>query len=107
MPKINFELLDSSTMAVDVEVGTTVRDAAIGADVPGIEGECGGSLNCATCHVYVAPDCLDRMPQLSEVEDEMLDDAAAERLPTSRLGCQLVVDTGWGGCVFRVPTRQY
>jgi ferredoxin, 2Fe-2S len=107
MPKINFELFDSSTMAVDVEVGTTIRDAAIGADVPGIEGECGGSLNCATCHVYVATDSVDRMPPLSEVEDEMLDDVAAERLPTSRLGCQLVVDTAWGGCAFRVPACQY
>lgn len=75
---------------VSVADGTTVMRAAVGANVAGIIGECGGQAMCATCHVYVADEYLDRLPPIQEDEDEMLDETVEPRDPErSRLGCQI------------------
>src|SRR3954447_7861762 len=107
MPKINYVLTDGTTRILDVDTGTSVRDAAIDENVPGIEGECGGQLNCATCHVYVDDDWSASLPEIEELESEMLDTTAAERRATSRLSCQLRVDGGWDGLVVVLPDTQY
>ncbi len=79
---------------------------AIQASVPGIEAECGGALDCATCHVYVAPDWIDRLPAVSDEEDALLDSVAAERRPGSRLSCQINVSDALDGLVVHLPERQ-
>lgn len=77
---------------VDVAAGTSLMRAAVSSGVAGIIGECGGQAMCATCHVYVRQEHLDRLPRMSEDEDEMLDCAAAPRDPDrSRLACQIAV----------------
>ncbi|MGJ3562223.1 2Fe-2S iron-sulfur cluster-binding protein [Streptomyces sp. INA 01156] len=53
-------------------VGDSVMETAVRNGVPGIVAECGGSLSCATCHVYVDQDALDSLPPMEEMEDEML-----------------------------------
>lgn len=55
-----------------------------------IKAECGGACSCATCHVYVDPDWVDRIPPIKDDEEAMLDFALSvdER---SRLSCQLVM----------------
>lgn len=75
---------------VTVAPGTSVMEAAVLANVSGIEAECGGSLICATCHVYVAPGDSARLPPPSADELAMLEFVAAERRPGSRLSCQLL-----------------
>jgi 2Fe-2S ferredoxin len=107
MPKINYVLTDGTTRILDVDTGTSVRDAAIDENVPGIEGECGGQMNCATCHVYVDLDWVGRLADPAELEDEMLEGTAAERRPGSRLSCQLRVADDWDGLVVTVPESQY
>jgi 2Fe-2S ferredoxin len=62
--------------------------------VSGIVGQCGGSLSCATCHVFLAEENADDFPGVSDDEDEMLDCAATERQDNSRLSCQLVLREG-------------
>jgi 2Fe-2S ferredoxin len=64
-------------------------ETAVKHGVQGIVAECGGALSCATCHVYVAESCIGMTGQADDFEDEMLDDAAAERKPNSRLSCQI------------------
>ena len=76
-------------------------------DIDGIVAECGGSRMCATCHVYVDEAFLDRLPEMTADEDEMLNAAASERKPNSRLSCQIVLSAEIDGLVVRIPDRQY
>lgn len=94
MSKIFFTRPDGSTSVVDGEPGESVMSIAVKSGVSGIVGQCGGTLSCATCHVFLAEDEQDRYPPVSEMEDEMLECAATEREPNSRLSCQLVVTEG-------------
>lgn len=55
-----------------------------------IKAECGGACACATCHVYVDPNWMERLPPMREEEEHMLDEATAPVLETSRLSCQLI-----------------
>jgi 2Fe-2S ferredoxin len=55
-----------------------------------IKAECGGALECATCHVYVAESWLDRLVPKSDEEDEKLDEAFLVKR-TSRLSCQILM----------------
>lgn len=55
-----------------------------------IKAECGGSLECATCHVYVAPEWLDKLVEKSDEEDEKLDEAFVVKR-NSRLSCQILM----------------
>ena len=83
-----FQLPDGSVRAVPAEAGTTIMKAAVGEGIPGIIGECGGEMSCATCHVYVAPELPFR--SMSGDESDLLD-AVDERTNQSRLGCQLIL----------------
>lgn len=74
--------------------GATVMETAKSNQVPGIKAECGGFMNCATCHVYVHPDDMALLPPVSETEDVMLDGVVAQRRPNSRLSCQLKLGEG-------------
>lgn len=60
----------------------------------------------ATCHVYVSPEWIDRMPKPSPAEDEMLD-CVSERRPGSRLSCQIVLEPTHEGMTVTVPETQY
>ncbi|MCC3298014.1 2Fe-2S iron-sulfur cluster-binding protein [Arthrobacter caoxuetaonis] len=92
MPKVTYIQPDGTEMIVEAEASASVMRTAVSSGVPGIVAECGGSAMCATCHVYVEPGDRARLPEISAVEDEMLDCAAAEREEGSRLSCQLRVD---------------
>lgn len=83
---------DGAEISVDVEKGSDLMRTAIDNGVAGIIGECGGSLACATCHVFVDEDFLDRLDKPSDIEDEMLNYAEVERRSNSRLSCQIVMD---------------
>jgi len=78
-----------ATRTLDAPAGETVMSLATRNGVPGIVGECGGVLSCATCHVFVDPDDLPMLPPVSDMEDELLEGTAVDREANSRLGCQL------------------
>ncbi|MEA2177296.1 MAG: ferredoxin, 2Fe-2S [Solirubrobacteraceae bacterium] len=106
MPAVTYIHPDGTPEQVQADVGTSVMMAAVTQDVDGIVAECGGSLMCATCHVYVDEAFADRLPEMSPDEDEMLEAAASERLPNSRLSCQLVLTDELDGLVVRLPETQ-
>ena len=56
-----------------------------------IKAECGGSCACATCHVYVDPQWMDKIVDMHEEEEEMLDEAF-DIQDNSRLSCQIIMD---------------
>ncbi|MGW0838842.1 2Fe-2S iron-sulfur cluster-binding protein [Streptomyces sp. NPDC002787] len=94
MPKVFYTQPDGSEVVVDGQPGDSVMRTAVRNGVRGIVGQCGGALSCATCHVFVAEDEYDRYAPVSSDEDEMLDCAATDREPTSRLSCQLRLTAG-------------
>lgn len=107
MPKVTFIAFDGVETTLDVAPGTSVMEAAVMNNVAGIMGECGGSVNCATCHVYIDnPDGF-VLPEIGMVEDEMLDATASARRPESRLSCQLIMTEAMDGLVLRLPEHQY
>lgn len=106
MPEITFIHPDGTPQAVQAPEGTSVMQAATGSGVRGIVAECGGSAMCATCHVYVDPAWVDRLPTPLPNELEMLECTAAEREPTSRLSCQIRMTAALHGLVVRLPERQ-
>ncbi len=76
--------------------------------VEGIIGECGGGLSCATCHCYVDAAWTARVGgPSSPAERELLDGAAAEVRPESRLSCQIAMTAHLDGLVVRLPEKQY
>ena len=106
MPRITYLQDDGSTRTIEVAAGANVMRTAIENDVPGIVAECGGAAACATCHVYVDTRFGARFPRPTEIEDDMLESAAAERRPESRLSCQLNLPADVDELVVRVPATQ-
>jgi 2Fe-2S ferredoxin len=101
-------LIDASGVSRTLQApeGQSLMQTAVSAGVRGIVGECGGSAMCATCHVYVDESFADRLPTPLETELEMLECTASERLPNSRLGCQIKLSAALDGLVVRLPERQ-
>ncbi|MBO9647810.1 MAG: 2Fe-2S iron-sulfur cluster binding domain-containing protein [Variovorax sp.] len=106
MPTINYILKDGSTRSIDAKVGASVMETAIHHNVRGIDAECGGCCSCATCHVYVEDAFMDRLPAPDDLENELLDGVASDRLPGSRLGCQIVITPALEGLTVRIPESQ-
>ncbi len=106
MPKVTYVNPDGTEIEAEADVGTSVMMAAVAHDIDGIVAECGGSLMCATCHVYVDEAFADRLPEMSGDEDEMLEATASERLSNSRLSCQIELTDELDGLVVRLPEAQ-
>nr|WP_205198407.1 2Fe-2S iron-sulfur cluster-binding protein [Aeromicrobium sp. YIM 150415] len=97
---------DGTRREIDAEAGDTVMTAATGNLVPGIIGDCGGGMSCATCHVFVDDQWLDSVGPREGDEDGMLETTAVTSTGQSRLGCQIVLDDTVDGLVVHVPECQ-
>lgn len=106
MPKLTYIHPDGAREELEAAEGTSVMQAATSQGVDGIVAECGGNCMCATCHVYVEPSQLARLPAMSEEEDALLDGTASDRRPNSRLSCQILVTRALDGLVVNLPDRQ-
>jgi 2Fe-2S ferredoxin len=106
MPKIIYISHQGETTQIDVAVGDSVMEGAIQNGIDGIVAECGGSCLCATCHVYVDEKFLPLLPPIDDDQDAMLDSTAADRLPNSRLSCQIKVRPDLDGLIVRMPETQ-
>ncbi len=105
MPKITFKLKNGTETVIDAPVGLSLMEAAVKNNIEQIEGSCGGSLACATCHVYVHPDWFKKtLPDdaRSDEEEDMLDLGFDVR-KTSRLCCQIMVTEELDGLVVATP----
>lgn len=107
MPKVSFLRPDGSETVVDAPDGTSIMQAAVSNGVTEVVAECGGTLACATCHVYVLDEYLDTLPPMTADEAEMLDFTASPRETGSRLSCQLPLNQDLDGIVVRVAPEQY
>ena len=105
MTKITYITHDSKTHEIDVQNGLTVMEGAVQNDIPGIDADCGGSMACATCHVYVKDDWFNKLPKKNEGEDDMIDQAF-EPNKSSRLSCQIQVSDNLDGLKVYLPEKQ-
>jgi 2Fe-2S ferredoxin len=106
MAKITYIEHDGTAHAVEVPNGLTVMEGARDNNIPGIEADCGGACACSTCHVYVDPAWVDRLPPREAMEEDMLDFAWEPDPERSRLTCQLRVSDDLDGLVVRMPEKQ-
>ena len=105
MPKIHFILYSGAEHTVEANLGSSAMQTAVDNAVPGIIGDCGGNTSCATCHGYVDPAWLDKLPPISEDEAAMLDGAMRVE-SNSRLTCQIKMSEALDGIVIRLPISQ-
>ena len=101
MPVINFIKPDGFSHAIEAKEGANLMEVGRDANM-GVEGTCGGSLSCATCHVIFDETGFGIVGGPSEDEMDMLDLAFGVE-PTSRLGCQIKVTDALDGLTVRVP----
>ena len=105
MPKITYFNNQGNSKTIDVENGLTVMEGAIQNDISGIDADCGGSMACATCHVYVEEKWLDKITKAEEAEVDMID-MAFEPKKNSRLSCQLIISDELDGLIVTTPEKQ-
>ena len=105
MPKITYIENNGKSHTVEVDKGLTVMEGAVQNNIPGIDADCGGSMACATCHVYVNEEWLDKLPTKEDGEEDMLD-MAFEPKSNSRLSCQITVSDELDGLVVNIPSKQ-
>ncbi|MEH6522893.1 2Fe-2S iron-sulfur cluster-binding protein [Sulfitobacter sp.] len=103
--KATWTLPDGSTKTADVTAGTNLMEAAVANDIPQIEGACGGCLSCATCHIFVDADWLEKVGEVGDFEDAMLDATEVERTAASRLSCQIEMRAELDGISLTVPSE--
>ena len=106
MPKITFIQFDGTETSIDAEIGNTVMNTALDNLVPGIDADCGGECSCATCHVLVDENWMEKVGQPSESEESMLD-LNPDRATNSRLSCQINVSEDLDGLIVNLPEFQY
>ena len=106
MPKVIYRNVSGDEREVDVPVGWSLMEAAIQNDIEGIVAECGGGCACATCHVYVDLSQVNELPEIGDMEGDMLECTACERTPNSRLSCQIRMTEELDGLVVDIPERQ-
>jgi 2Fe-2S ferredoxin len=101
MPTVTYITADGAERRIDARRGITLMQLALSNGVPGIVGECGGVMSCATCHVHVDAAWVDRLPPMQNGERDMLEFADDVRV-TSRLGCQIKLRDELDGLVVHV-----
>ena len=105
MPKITFIDYNGTSKTIEVENGLTVMEGAIQNEIPGIDADCGGSMACATCHVYIKDKWLNNIPKAEDAEIDMID-MAYEPKKNSRLSCQIIVSDDLDGLEVTTPEKQ-
>ena len=105
MTKITYIENNGKVHVIEVANGLSVMEGAVQNDIPGIDADCGGSMACATCHVYVKEEWLNKLPNKEDGEEDMLD-MAYEPNKFSRLSCQLIVSDELDGLVVSMPNKQ-
>ena len=105
MPKITYIERNGKSHTINVANGLSVMEGAVQNNVPGIDADCGGSMACATCHVYVKEEWFNKLSKKEDGEEDMID-MAYEPNKYSRLSCQLTVSDELEGLTVKLPEKQ-
>jgi 2Fe-2S ferredoxin len=88
MAKLIVVTREGEERELEGETGLSVMEIVRDNGIDEILALCGGCCSCATCHVHVDPAFVDRLPAMSEDENDLLD-STSDRDETSRLSCQI------------------
>lgn len=101
MPQLIVVTRNGEERTVEGEVGLSVMEVIRDNGFDELLALCGGCCSCATCHVHVDPAFADRLPPISEDEDDLLG-SSSTRDDTSRLSCQLQFTSALDGLKVRI-----
>jgi ferredoxin, 2Fe-2S len=101
MPKLIVTTVSGEQRIIDADEGLSAMEIIRDSGVDEVLAICGGCCSCATCHVYVDPGWLGRLPEVSEEEDALLD-GSAHRRPNSRLSCQIPFTSALDGLIVAI-----
>ena len=101
MPRVTFIDPDGTRHDIDAPSGLSLLEIAHRNGID-LEGACEGSLACSTCHLVVDPGWFDKLEEIEEDEEDMLD-LAFGLTRTSRLGCQIILTEALDGLVVSLP----
>ncbi len=105
MSKITYIDSSGNSKTINIANGLSVMEGAIQNNIPGIDADCGGGMACATCHVYVKEEWLNKLDKPEDAEQDMID-MAFEPKKNSRLSCQLIVSDKLDGLIVTTPSKQ-
>ena len=105
MPKVTFTDHKGNSKTIEIDNGLSVMEGAVQQNIPGIDADCGGSMACATCHVYVDNNWFEKIPKAEDAEIDMID-MAFEPKKNSRLSCQIIVSDELDGLKVTTPEKQ-
>ena len=105
MPNLVIVEHDGTRHELQVDKGKSVMTVAVENAIPGVIGDCGGNLACATCHVYVDAPWSTIVGAATTDERDMLE-CALHLESNSRLGCQIHMTDDLNGLVVRLPVSQ-
>ena len=101
MPKLIVTTRAGDQVAIDAAAGLSVMEIVRDAGFDDQFALCGGCCSCATCHVYVDPAFVDRLPVMGDDENDLLD-GSDHRQATSRLSCQVPFSEAMDGLAVRI-----
>ena len=101
MPKLIVVTRDGEEREIDGDAGLSVMEVIRDAGIDEILALCGGCCSCATCHIHVDPEFADKLPPVSEDENDLLD-SSATRDGWSRLSCQIDFGPALDGLKVRI-----
>ena len=105
MPKITYKDQKGNSKTSEVNNSLTVMEGAVQNNITGIDADCGGSMACATCHVYVEESWFNKLPDPEDAEKDVID-MAYEPKKNSRLSCQIIVSDEIDGLTVKTPEKQ-
>jgi len=105
MPKVFYIEFNGKKHEVDVPNGYSLMEGAVKNSVNGIDADCGGSCACATCHIYIDDQWVEKLPKIEEAERDMLDFVSSLK-KESRLSCQVMMSNELDGLIVKLPERQ-
>jgi ferredoxin, 2Fe-2S len=101
MAKITVIARDGTAKDVEAENGLTLMEVIRDDGFDELLALCGGCCSCATCHVHIDPAFVDKIPAMTEDENDLLD-SSDHRNETSRLSCQVAVTDAIDGMIVTI-----
>lgn len=102
MPQITITARSGEKLVVDAEANQTLMEVIRDSSIGEMDAICGGCCSCATCHIYVDPSFISKLPPVSEDEDILLDGSNHRKLEVSRLSCQIRISDALEGFALEI-----
>src|ERR1044072_2416578 len=101
MPSLIIVTRGGSERSVEARAGWSVMENIRDNGFDELLALCGGCCSCATCHVFVEEAYADKLPPMSDDENDLLD-SSDHRGANSRLSCQLPVTSAIDGMTITI-----